>query len=409
MAYGSPQNTPPKAGNCFVALALLGMLGMGGYIFLTRRTPFPPPPQTVSAPPFPGGNRTSGILPNADNEILFLYGRSTKKWMEQAADEFNAANAGKYRIRLEAKGSRDGKQEILFGKSQPVLWSPADAYWVDKLDIDWSSAQIKNRTSGSIADSRPILRSLFVLVMWEDRAKVFQAAMQTPAYRGRTWKLCADLAAKGWASVGGSAAWGRLKLAQTEATESNSGQAVLALMLAEYRRDHPNARSDDPGFVAFLRAVEGAVPEFGDTTSRLVEGFVKAGPQTADAALAYESNALAALDGGAEHLRVVYPTPTVATDYPAATLRADWVSPGQTEGARRFVDFLLTEPVQKRALDYGFRPVLPNLRGAVDTALSKGRRGQAGFLLDPLTVLRPVSTRDVDRLLYTWYKLYGRK
>jgi hypothetical protein len=51
--------------------------------------------------------------------------------------------------------------------------------------------------------------------------------------------------------------------------------------------------------------------------------------------------------------------------------------------------------------------VLPELRGEVDNALSSGSRADKGLALDVQTVVRPVSTRIVDELLYQWQKSYG--
>jgi len=402
MAYGSaPRHARVRWGNCLIVLAALGTIG---YLYWQRNLP--------NRIPFGGATATGdggrSARPTQTGDILFYYGRSTRQWMERAAEEFNKQHEGRWRIVLATKGSREGKQDILYGRGKPVLWSPADVYWTDKLNLDWTSPRVGRRSEDVIGENRPILRSLFVLIMWEDRARVFEAAMRDPKYRDRTWTLLYDLATRGWSAIGGPARWGRLRLAQTEATESNSGQAVLALMFAEYRQSHPDADTADPGFLRFMRAIEGTVVEFRDTTSRMVEAFVNGGPEYADIALAYESNAIAAIDRGETNLRVVYPEPTVATDYPAAILRAPWVTSDQAEGARAFVDYLLTPEVQKRALETGFRPVLEELRGAVDTALARGRRAGAGFRLDARTVMRPVSTRLIDGLLYQWHKTYGQ-
>jgi ABC-type Fe3+ transport system substrate-binding protein len=244
--------------------------------------------------------------------------------------------------------------------------------------------------------------------MWDDRARVFQAAMQRPEYKGRTWNLVRTIATRGWAAVGGPGAWGKLKLMQSDPTKSNSGQSALALIFAEYRRDHPSATATDPGFARFMQDIQGQVGSFGDTTSKVMEAFINGGPDSADMAVVYETNALTAVDKGASNVRVVYPEPTLVQEYPAAILAAPWVTPEKAEVAREYVRYLLRPEVQKRAVEYGLRPALLELRGAVDTAFASGNRAQAGFKLDTQTVIRPVSTVIMDGVLYQWYKRYGK-
>ena len=331
--------------------------------------------------------------------------RSDEKWLKSNADAFNQQNPNSPKIVLDYRGSRDGKQDILYGKGQPVLWNPADTYWVDKLNQDWKS--VGKHTDDATGDSRTILSTRFVLVMWQDRAQVFTAAMRTPHYRGMTWLLLSDLATKGWQAVGGPASWGKLKLAQSDPIKSNGGQTTLALMFNEYAKTHPGVTPASPAFLAFMRGIEGSVVKFEDTTSKGLESMVNGGEGQYDMTVAYEVNAVSAVDKGTANIQVVYPDPTVEVDFPAATLKAPWVTSDETALAGKFVDFLLTRDVQQQAVTAGFRPGLSDMRSAVDDAFSQGPRAKAGLQSDPATVVRPVSTRDIDGLLYQWYKIYG--
>src|SRR5258708_29583711 len=155
-----------------------------------------------------------------------------------------------------------------------------------------------------------------------------------------------------------------------------------------------------------MRGIEDSFSRFGDTTSKLVEAFIEDGPNRADICLAYESNAIAMADKGLTNIRVIYPEPTVPASYPAAILKG-WATPQQSEGARAFVDFLLTPDVQRRAMDSGLRPVLSEARGSTDMALVKGNREQVGFKLDPQMEDRPVGTKTIDDLIYQWHRIYG--
>ena len=195
-----------KRSNMGSILIVLAAACTIGYIWWTRAHP-------VNSSQ--GNDRSSSTAPSGDNsssnsnatspgDIPFSYGRSTKAWVEQASREFNDQHKGQWRIVPETKGgSRDAKNGILYGKAKPVIWSPADLYWTDKLNLDWRNPKVGNHKEDIVGDTQPILKSLFVLFMWEDRAKVFKAAMQRPRYQGRTWSLLSDIATKGWGSVGG--------------------------------------------------------------------------------------------------------------------------------------------------------------------------------------------------------------
>lgn len=399
-----------------VALLLLGLLAFGAWKLLAGRKAGPGGPgpgagsATLPAPP-PAG---TGVDPGATappvvnaGDALMYFERSDEKWLRQASEEFNQQNPGSQRIVLDYRGSREGKQDILYGKGQPVLWNPADLYWVDKLNLDWKNPAVGKHTSDAISDSRTILTTRYVLVMWQDRAKVFTAAMQRAEFRGKTWQLLETIATRGWAAVGGPASWGKLKLAQSDPVKSNGGMTTLALMFAEYGKTHPGATPSSAGFLSFMRGIEGAVPAFPETTSKGLEAMLKGGRGQYDMAVSYEVNSIAAVDKGQTDIAVVYPDPTVEVDFPAAVIQAPWVTADRARMAGKFVDYLLTRDVQKRAIDSGFRPALSDMRSDVDNALSSGARASAGFQLDPPTVVRPVGTRVIDDLLYQWYKIYG--
>jgi len=48
-------------------------------------------------------------------------------------------------------------------------------------------------------------------------------------------------------------------------------------------------------------------------------------------------------------------------EHPMGIVNADWVSEEQKQAARVFVDYILTEPIQRRIMEAGFRPANPNV------------------------------------------------
>ena len=56
---------------------------------------------------------------------------------------------------------------------------------------------------------------------------------------------------------------------------------------------------------------------------------------------------------------MVYPGENLWNEHPYYILNAPWSTTEQREAARRFLDFLLSEPIQRQALVHGFRPGNP--------------------------------------------------
>jgi len=352
-----------------------------------------------------GRSSSGGTAVVHSGDALMYYERSDEKWLQAAANDFNKQHESQPQIILDFRGSREGKQDILYGRGKPAIWNPADLYWIDKLNMDWRS--VGKHDQDVVPASKTILSTRFVLVMWTDRAKVFTSAMGRPEYHGKTWQLLYDLATEGWKKVGAPDSWGKLKLAQSDPTKSNGGQTTLALMFAEYRRAHPEAQPSSPDFVKFMHGIENAVPRFESTTSKGIDSMVRQGKDAYDGSVAYEANAITAVDKGQSDIRIIYPDPSVEIDFPAAILDASWVGSDEKQLAGQFIDYLLTRDVQKTALQYGLRPGIDTMRAEVDNAYSAGARGDAGFQLDPRMVVRPVGARVIDDLLYQWYKIYG--
>lgn len=339
--------------------------------------------------------------------IPMWYGRSLKDWLEGASDTFNKQHNGKFHVTLEYKASRDGKNGILYaGGGQPVIWNPGDSYWVEKLTHDLANPRVKGRSGARAGATETITSTRLVFVMWDDRARVFKAAMQQPRYQQKTWQLLGDIATKGWKSVGGDASWGKLKLAQSNARESNSAQSILILMYTEYLRSHPDAPVTSAGFLQFMRQIEGAVGKFADTTSKALTQLQQAGKGQIDVAIVYEANAIKAFKNGNNGLQVVYPDPTITSEYPAMVVDAPWVNAAQKEGATTFINYLLSPEVQTQALQSGLRPALPELQSKVAEFFNQSSLQQAGIQLDTHLLLDRVSQSDIDSLLYTWTKNY---
>jgi hypothetical protein len=324
-------------------------------------------------------------------------------WLKEAADAYNQREAGEARVLPVSLGSREGRDHILYDKAQikPAVWIPADVYWTEKLVADAADDKIPAKSGATVEPGRPILKTYLVIAMREDRAKVFATATKG-AYRDKTWALLGDLATKGWTAAGGDVSWGKLRLAQSDPNKSNSALTALTLMYNEFRRANPTKDYNSAEFKTFMGNVQGAVSSFPDSTTDAVKAFMN-GPADYDAVIAYESDIIKAVEGGAKGIRVIYPSPTATVVLPAAIVRADWVTEEQTKFADGFIGYLLSPGVQEKAVvKYGYRPASEQLQGVVTPAFQKPERRAVGMVVAPNIKGAEADTKVKEGLIFLW-------
>jgi ABC-type sulfate transport system substrate-binding protein len=211
--------------------------------------------------------------------------------------------------------------------------------------------------------------------------------------------LLRTLATKGWGEVGGPASWGKLKLAQTDPTRSNSAMTALTLMYQEWAAANPGKSINDKGFLAMMGDIEGSAHAFAPATSELIKSFGTS-HGTEDIAIVYESDAIRAIQGGAKGLTIVYPSPTAQVTVPAAVVQGAWVTDAEGKLGQEFVDYLVTDDVQAKALAAGYRPVNASLEGKTDEAMAalKG----SGVAATPHATAAEADTKTKEGLIFNW-------
>jgi hypothetical protein len=397
---------------------ILGILGLGvlALLFWPKGTPTPAETGTTVAVASPIPVATPEAVPTpmsleavvaerGAGDILLLYEKGTTEWIEPAAAEFNKTQSGG-KILLTSLGSREGRDHILYDKKkiQPVLWNPGDTYWIEKLQIDASNPNLAAKSGATVNESKALLKTTVVLLMKEDRAKVFEAAMQQSAYRGKTWKLLSDIATNGWTVAGGNADWGKLKLTHSNPARSNSGMLALTLMYQEYAKANPGKTVNDAGFGTMMAAVESATGgKFAETTSDVLKDF-----ESADAAVVYEADALRAIESGMTNARIVYPAPTVSVVLPIGIVEGKWVDGGQQELGGKFIDYLLSPAVQEKALAQGYRPAIESLASKVDAYFGDKARADKGMQRNPVYNTEFADTRTKEGLIFNWTNWYKK-
>ena len=69
----------------------------------------------------------------------------------------------------------------------------------------------------------------------------------------------------------------------------------------------------------------------------------------------------------------IYPKEgTFWADHPVGLVQQPWVTPEKKEAANAYIDYLLAEPQQRRAMEFGFRPALTSIPVGEPIAPSHG-------------------------------------
>jgi ABC-type Fe3+ transport system substrate-binding protein len=260
---------------------------------------------------------------------------------------------------------------------------------------------------------QPLVVTPLVMVAWEDRAKVLAArAGGDPT----SFRAIHDVVTspKGWLGLGGPAEWGYVKLGHTAPSTSNSGLQTLVLMAYAYHQKSAGLKSEDvldEGFPKWLKELETGVWKFGSSSGTYMKDMVLFGPSRYDAIWNYESVAIgdmANAQGRWGNLSVYYPKPTLWSNHPFVFLKGDWITPEERKAARDLRDFLLSVPIQQRALEFGFRPANPDVKVlTADPANPFNRLKAFGIRVDIPPTAEPPSGEVSRLLLETWRRLVG--
>jgi ABC-type Fe3+ transport system substrate-binding protein len=346
---------------------LLGFLFVGaGLVYLKTRhegggagasgdsSSSPAASAATSAPALPPpGQRT--VLP-------VLYSSEKEEWLKDAVGEF-AKSHPEIDVRLQSQGSLEAVRALLAGEQKPVLWTPADSLAVALFT---TQSKLAKGTDPLVHEAgrwpRSLLLTPLVFVAWESRAKVLLGSATD-----LTWSRLRDAVAskKGWPGLGGDPAWAYVKFGHTDPTKSNSGLQALALMAYGFNEKQSDLTVPDvtgQKFQDFMKAIESGrrAQDFAaSSTGPFMENFIRQGPSLYDVVVVYEATAIAELPravGRWEALRVFYPSINIWSDHPMCLLDGEWVTPAQRTAAATLVDYLMSAPVQQRALRQGFRP-----------------------------------------------------
>ncbi|NJK90841.1 MAG: ABC transporter substrate-binding protein [Blastochloris sp.] len=255
-------------------------------------------------------------------------------------------------------GSLEGAQALLGGDTRIHVWSPASALYKDTFVQDW---QVKH-SSNPILREEPLALSPMVFVFWDDRYEAFIKKYNTVNFDTIGQALSAP---GGWDGIAGKPEWGLFKFAHTHPNESNSGLMTLVLMAHEFYKKPQGLSMKNilaPEFQTWMNGIERGVSGFSNSTGNMMREMVLKGPASYDALFVYESvviDYLKSARGRWGELRVTYPQLNMWNDNPYYVLDTPWSSKDHQKAAGIFLDFLVSEPIQKQSLVHGFRPGNP--------------------------------------------------
>jgi ABC-type glycerol-3-phosphate transport system substrate-binding protein len=337
-------------GKLVIALFVLGCIG-GAYWLANQRHVLPAQISTD------GLSAASG----KDVEFGIAYGTEKQRWLEWAVEQYKATPQGKHaQIDLIPMGSMEGAHAAVAGDKRIQVWSPASSVYKDTFVEDW---QAKYGTNPIAREDQLVLTPM-VFVMWEERYQEFQKHYGNVDFDTVNRALHEPA---GWQTIGGHPDWGLFKFGHTNPGESNSGiQALLLAGHSYFKKSSDLTVADvtDAGFQTWLGRLESATNSDSNSTGNLMREMVLKGPSSYDALLVYESVAIDYLknaEGRWGALHVVYPEYNSWNDSPYYILNATWSSDDQKKAAGQFLDFLMSEPIQRESIVHGFRPADPNV------------------------------------------------
>lgn len=396
-----PSSNGPKLtllGKLFVVVFVFACVAGAYYLFLGKKA--------VEQTKQVTGNILGGGPPV---EIGIAYGTEKQRWLEWAVSEFAKTSDGKrITVDLIPMGSLEGAHAILGGDKRINVWSPASAAYKDVFVQEW---QVKNGGGNPIIKEEPLALTPMVFVVWDERYKAF---MQKYKVMNLDTINQALQERSGWDAIAHQPDWGLFKFGHTHPNESNSGLMVLVLAAYAYNHKSRDLTVGDvvnANFQQWLTSLERSASGFSNSTGNMMKEMVLKGPSSYDALMVYEAVAIDYLknaEGRWGELRVVYPEYNAWNENPYYIIDAPWSTPDQRKAAQTFLDFLLSDRIQREALVHGFRPANPNVPVKfADSPLVKYAGN--GVQVDLQKICEPPKAEVVNNLLQSWQRAQSNR
>jgi Ca-activated chloride channel family protein len=320
-------------------------------------------------------------------EINIIYAPESDLYLKEAIAAFNKTSAeGKNPVTNQAYASGE-KPVWVTGKSgssgtvaqgiinafiapnnanveRPTLFSPSVSHWLALVNYQ------TGREVFTLSDCPPTALAPVVMAIWESRLRAIQNK-----HPGQPvgWQELLEVmnSPNGWADygIGGN----RTTVYYGHTDPYISSTAISTLIAEFYASAKYNAGEGDIRRLTMdlvqnekvqdgVRKIESLVKHYSSRTTEFKE-YIAQGPEYLDF-VALEENDLIFINQGKtqykppEKLVALYPKEgTFWHEHPFAIPNGDWVSEEQRTAAKLFTQYVLSETVQRKVLENGFRPV----------------------------------------------------
>ncbi len=333
----------------------------------------------------PGG----GDIPQNAIQIDIIYAPESALYMPQAIADFNQAyregrnpvtgqplQSGERPIYVTGTDGSSGTvmqgivNAIIAPNNQnvvkPVIFEPSVSHWLALANYQ------SGRELFDLSQSRATALAPVVMAIWESR---LEAIRETVGYQEIGWEELLQVldSPNGWQDYGLPGARRQVYYGHTDPFISST---ALSTLIAEfYASARENgftgrridvAQVNDEDVQDGVRRIEQLIRHYSRRTTEFKE-YIAQGTEYVDF-VALEENDLIYINEGKteikppEKLVALYPKEgTFWHEHPMGIVNADWVTEEQKQAARVFVDYILTEPIQRRIMEAGFRPANPNV------------------------------------------------
>ncbi|HZY45010.1 MAG TPA: hypothetical protein VFF70_09705 [Anaerolineae bacterium] len=360
-------------------------------------------------------NPVGPAAPSGPLEVRIVVALPIEPWVTAAANQFNTENHQLDNNKIHVTIiPMDGLTAL--SRYDSAAFDPVPTAWIpdSRYLVELANAAYKDRlgrdvflTDGEYR-AKPIALSLFAWGIYGSRARVLETK-----FNEINWLTLHDaaIASGGWPELGGEPAWGFFKLVVPNPRKNVGGLAAMVAAAGEYynRPDISVADVTKPDFQKWLKELMSSVTDISGASAYTAEDFALLGYSVGDGGQMLESDLLANMAGISNRwkdpLVVRYPKFVTWFDFPFSVWIGPETSAQEKNAALEFEKYLLSAPVQQKAVSYGLRPV--NADVTVDQPDSPFTKWSAAGVVDVVqrTSAMRSPDRDVLQALLRWFDL----
>lgn len=262
--------------------------------------------------------------------------------LERVQDGWQKSGEEQFELVVQSAEGEAGVRRIL-GRAEgaPDVWMPSSKAWIDRYNALAPKAGREPLASGESVASTPV-----VLLARQGHAD--ELRRRFPTHRIPSWSALRDALAIG--------APGRFGLSDPQ--QSGIGALTRFSMAREWGESHgqsPSASIASPAFWSWMNGFEANTPSAYGSSGDLVNDLLQGDASRLWWGLAYESDAIAAMNAG-QSVEVWYLPRTIAADHPFLGVDRVGAPLEVATGRADFERFLRSDDGQKTLLLAGMRP-----------------------------------------------------